>query len=223
MTLLSRYNPLAAGLRQLGRAALVLAVSAVLAACGGGGTTPVSGVEVRPLSAEFSSRKAVNYSPYRTAANAAGLAAEVIPEANIRQDLDLLVAAGFGLIRVFDSSDKVARATLATISKYKINLKVQLGAYVQSGDEAFSQAEIARAVALANQYSDLVLAVSVGNETMVSWSFNKITPEVMAGYLAKVRRQISQPVTTDDNYAFWAAAPNVITDVIDFASLHSYA
>jgi hypothetical protein len=30
-------------------------------------------------------------------------------------------------------------------------------------------------------------------------------------------------VTTDDNYAFWASAPVVITDVIDFASLHTYA
>ena len=229
MTTASRFKPLAAVARHArrasnwGRLALAGAITAVLVACGGGGTTPSSGVQLRPLSAEFSSRKAVSYSPYRTAVNPAGLAAETIPEANIKQDLDLLVAAGYGLIRLFDSSDKVAKATLATISKYKLNIKVQLGAYVQSGDEAFSQAEIARAVVLANQYSDLVLAVSVGNETMVSWSFNKIAPEVMAGYLAKVRRQISQPVTTDDNYAFWAAAPNTITDVIDFASLHSYA
>lgn len=223
MTFSARIKPLMAGASQWGRAALAGALAAALVACGGGGTTPVSGVQVRPLSAEFTSRKAVSYSPYRTAVNAAGLAAELIPEANIKQDLDLLVAAGFGLIRLFDSSDKVAKATLAVISKNKLNIKVQLGAYVQSGDEALSQAEIARAVALANQYSDLVLAVSVGNETMVSWSFNKIAPEVMAGYLAKVRRQISQPVTTDDNYAFWAAAPTSITDVVDFASLHSYA
>ena len=227
MTFPSRFKPLVACARQWGRAALAGALAGALAAalvaCGGGGTTPISGVQVRPLSAEFTSRKAVSYSPYRTAVNPAGLAAELIPEANIKQDLDLLVAAGFGLIRLFDSSDKVAKATLAVISKYKLNLKVQLGAYVQSGDEAFSQAEIARAVALAKQYSDLVLAVSVGNETMVSWSFNKIAPEVMAGYLGKVRRQISQPVTTDDNYAFWAAAPTSITDLIDYASLHTYA
>ena len=219
----SRFNSVAAGARRWGGAALALALVAVLVACGGGGTTPVTGVQVRALSPEFSSRKAVNYSPYRTAVNAAGLAAEVVPEANLKQDMDLLVAAGFGLIRLFDSSDKVAKATLAVIRKYNINLKVQLGAYVQGGDEVFSQAELARAVALANTYSDLVLAVSVGNETMVSWAFNKIAPATMAGYLAKVRGQISQPVTTDDNYAFWAAAPTVITDVIDFASLHTYA
>ena len=45
----------------------------------------------------------------------------------------------------------------------------------------------------------------------------------MADYLRTVRDQITQPVTTDDNYAFWAEAPNVITDRIDYASLHTYA
>jgi exo-beta-1,3-glucanase (GH17 family) len=195
---------------------------AVLAACGGGGTTPVTGVQVRALSAEFTARKAVAYSPYRTSVNVSGLASEVVPLANIKQDLDLLVAAGFGLIRTFDSSDKVAKATLQVIRSNNLNMKLQLGVYIQSGDESFNQAEIARAVALANQFSDIVLAVSVGNENMVVWSFNKVAPELMAGYLNKVRGQIAQPVTTDDNYLFWASAPSSITDVIDFASLHSY-
>jgi exo-beta-1,3-glucanase (GH17 family) len=201
---------------------LVMGFALVVAGCGGGGTTPVSGVQVRPLSAEYSSRKAVSYSPYRTATSVSGLAAETISTANIKQDLDLLLAGGFGLIRLFDSSDKVAKATLQVIRDNKLNLKVQLGAYIQSGDSAYNNAEVARAVALANLYSDIVLAVSVGNENMVSWSFNRVSPEEMAGYLSKVRGQISQPVTTDDNYAFWASATNTITDVIDFASLHTY-
>ncbi len=206
------------------RLSLACLFSFVLVACGGGGTTPVTGVELRPLPAEFGTRKAVAYSPYRTAANVDGLAAEVIPEAHILQDLQLLKAAGFGLIRVFDSSDKVAKATLQVIYKHAIDMKMQLGIYVQSGNEAFTQAEIARGVALANdsRYRDIVLAVSVGNENMVSWSFNAIKPEVMAGYLAQVRSQIRQPVTTDDNWAFWATAPTVITDQIDFVSLHTY-
>ena len=74
---------------------LVVGLVSVLVACGGGGTTPVTGVQVRPLSPEFGTRKAVSYSPYRTATNSAGLDAEVIPPANIKQDLDLLLAGGF--------------------------------------------------------------------------------------------------------------------------------
>ncbi len=207
------------------RAALAGLLAVVLVACGGGGTTPVTGVQpdrIRPLSADFTARKAVAYSPYRTAANVDGLAGEAIPKSNIKQDLDLVLAAGFRLIRLFDSDDKVARQTLEVIRDFNLNIKVQLGVYVQSGNDNYNQAQLGRGVALANEFRDIVLAVSVGNETMVQWSFNKIDPAVMAGYIAKVRRQITQPITTDDNYLFWASAPTAITDVIDFAALHTY-
>lgn len=202
---------------------LALIVTLGLASCGGGGGIPYTGVEIRPLPADFTSRKAVAYSPYRTAANEAGLAAEVIPKSNIKQDLDLLLAAGFRAIRLFDSSDKVARQTLEVIRDNNLNIKVQLGAFVLGSSEAASRAEIARCVALANEFRDIVLAVSVGNETMVSWAFNRIAPALMADYIRSVRSQITQPVTTDDNYAFWASAPNLITDQIDYAALHTYA
>jgi hypothetical protein len=44
----------------------------------------------------------------------------------------------------------------------------------------------------------------------------------MARYLATVRKAINQPVTTDDNWLFWASVPKVITDVVDFAAVHTY-
>ena len=40
---------------------LALPISIALVACGGGGTTPITGVQLRPLSAEFTTRKAVSY------------------------------------------------------------------------------------------------------------------------------------------------------------------
>ena len=223
----------AAGSHRLGLRALLagLALSLVVA-CGGGGTVPVTSVVVRPLSADYTSRKAVAYSPYRTIELKADGSGTGVPpvkepddplfEPHIKQDLDLLVAAGFGLIRMFDAG-KAAQTTLRVIRNHNLNIKMQLGLYMQSGDETFNQAEIARGVALAKQYSDIVLAVSVGNETMVSWSFNKIAPSTMAGYITQVRQQVSQPITTDDNWAFFASAPQTLTDVIDFVALHSYA
>jgi exo-beta-1,3-glucanase (GH17 family) len=207
-------------------AILVTFFSFVLMACGGGGggggTIVSTRDSIRPLSAEFTSRKAVAYSPYRTAVDVGGLSGEVIPEANIKQDLDLLVAAGFGLIRIFDSSDKVARQTLNVIRQNNLNIKVMLGMYMQNGDETFNQAEITRGVALAKTYSDIVIAVSVGNENQVYWSFNPIPLSLMVGYTAKVRAQIVQPVTSDDNWAFYAQAPRDMLDVIDFVSMHTY-
>ena len=212
------FTGLAGRTRAVGAALLALLMTALLVACGGGGQVPAQTVQARSLSPEFYSRKAVSYSPYRTG----NRDTEVVTSANIQQDLELLAQGGFKLIRLFDSSDAVAKATLQVIKDRKLDIKVMLGIYVASGNEAFSQAEMARGVALANAYPDTVLAVSVGNETMVSWSFNKIAPETMAGYISTVRNQITQPVTTDDNWAFWASAPKIITDVVDFAAVHTY-
>jgi exo-beta-1,3-glucanase (GH17 family) len=206
--------------------ALVLALALLLSSCGGGGV--ISAPATRPLPADFASRKAVAYSPFRTATGPEDLVGEVITPAMIKEDLDLLVAAGFGLIRTYDSSDKVAKQTLQVIRDHGLDLKVQLGVYVLSSDAAFSNAEVARAVALANEFKDIVIAVSVGNETMVSWSFNRFTTNAMVTYIKTVRDAVSQPVTTNDNWAFFAQAhpyeqnPGPILEVIDFVAMHTY-
>lgn len=218
--------------RQTGRRTLAWllagAVAVSIAACGGGGTLPggVTTQDKRPLPADFTTRMAVNYSPYREATNASQLGAEVITLAEIEQDLRLVEAAGFGLIRLFSSKafgDKV----LSVIRNEGLDLKVQLGAYVDdptkaAGIEAENQSELAETVRLANLYSDIVSAVSVGNETMVSWSTLSIEPATMARYIAQVRSAVPQPVTTNDNWAFWASAPASILATVDFAAVHTY-
>jgi len=229
--------------------ALGVAMSLILSACGGGGTTsdqssgsPASASTsgLRALPTAFTTRKAVAYSPYRTATSVSARDSEVITDVQVKQDLDLLVTAGFGLIRLFDSSDKVAQRTLRVIRTYNMDIKVMLGVYVNTFEyatdtvararaQAANQDEMARGVTLANTYQNEVVAVSVGNETMVSWSFNPISTTTMAGYIKTVRDQIAQPVTTDDNYAFYAGyarnAAEQAADVfrqIDFASVHTY-
>lgn len=217
------------------RAALAAVLAVVLVACGGGGSVPYTGVTIRPLSPEFTARKAVAYGAYRTARNPAELDAEVIPPANIKQDIDLMMAAGFRMIRLFSSDDKVARQTLQVIADNNLNMKVQLGAFIR-GDTyaaqadkpaiyAANEASIAQAVALANNpaFKDIILAVSIGNETQVDFSGVRTKPETLAAYLRTVRNQITQPVTTDDNWKAWAEMPAVITNEVDFASIHTYA
>ena len=208
------------------RAALAVVFTTLLLACGGGGVIPAP--ETRPVPADFFARKAVAYSPFRTAVDDAGRNTEVITPAMIKEDLDLLVAGGFGLIRLFDSSDKVARQTLQVIREHKLDLKMMLGIYVTGNDAAFSNAEIARGIKLANEYADIVAAVSVGNETMVSWSFHRLDANAVRDYIVRVRGAIKQPVTTDDNWAFFAKAslweqdPQPVLDVIDFVAMHTY-
>lgn len=191
---------------------------ALLVNCGGGGVVPSDGVAVRPLNPEYFTRKAVAYSPFRTG----NRDTETVTAAQIKQDMDLLVAGGFKLIRTFDASDNATKQTLQVIKDNNLDIKMQLGIYVASGNEAASQAEISRGVALANAYPGTVLAVSVGNETMVSWSFNPISPAKMAGYITQVRNAVTQPVTTDDNWAFFASAPTSLIGTLDFVALHTY-
>jgi exo-beta-1,3-glucanase (GH17 family) len=208
-------------------AAMTVAFAATVTGCGGGGYTesPLSVTDRRALSTEFITRPAVNYSPYRSARNENELGSEVITAANVLQDLRLIKATGIGTIRLFSSS-VFAETVLTVIRDNNLDLKVMLGAYPNPvgslGAEAANLAELAKCIDLANRFKTIVAAVSVGNETMVEWSTHKIDPVVMAGYLKRVRTAITQPVTTDDNFLFWASVPKVITDVVDFASVHTY-
>jgi exo-beta-1,3-glucanase (GH17 family) len=216
--------------------AVSVSLALVLSACGGGGVVtvdaPATAVSIsspRTLDPEFMARKAVAYSPFRSN----NRDTETITAAMVKEDMELLVKGNFRLIRLFDSSDAVSRLTLQVIHDNNFDIKVMLGAYVSSdkyasaadkpGIATKNQAELARTVALANEFKSSVLAVSIGNETMVSWSFNPIDPTVMGGYIASVRSQITQPITTDDNWALFATPPKAITDNIDFASMHTYA
>lgn len=228
-------------------ATLCACAALVLAACGGGGTTndqigsngvaSASTTGIRAFPSAFTTRKAVAYSPFRSG----NRDTEDITDTMVKQDLDLLVQAGIGLIRIFDSSDKVAARTLRLIKDNGIDIKVMLGVYVNSFEyetdpvkrlkaQMANEDEMVRGVNLAKAYPDQVVAVSVGNETMVSWSFVPISTATMAGYIKTVRDQITQPVTTDDNWAFYAGqgrnAADQAADIfrqIDFASIHTYS
>ena len=230
-------STLRTGLLRTGLAlAAMLLLALVLAACGGGGTVPVAGVQARALSPEFGTRKAVAYSPFRSS----NRDTETITADMIREDLALLKQGEFTLLRLFDSSDAVAKLLLQVIDQDKLDFKVMLGAYILTesatglsapqlaNNKAFNLAETDRAVALANAHKNTVIAVSVGNEAMVVWSFVPTAPEIMAGYITSVRNRISQPVTTDDNWAFFAKGsnerydPRLVLEAVDFVSMHTY-
>lgn len=225
------------------RAALAVLVLSIAAACGGGGVVSVkpsqSAVFVnspRALPSEYLARQAVAYSPFRSATSAADRDNETITADMLKEDLELLEQGNFRLIRLFDSSDKVAKLVLDVIADNNLDMKVQLGAYVNTFKnvdnpylkeqiKSANEVELNRTVVLAShaKYKDIILAVSVGNETMVNWSIVPIDPVDMAAYIKFVRDRISQPVTTDDNFLFYSnPIPKVITDEIDFAAIHAY-
>jgi exo-beta-1,3-glucanase (GH17 family) len=215
---------------------LALAVGAALTAtlglagCGGNDTggytsTAVSQTDRRALPDSMMTRAAINYSPYRTSRSEADLSREVITPANVLQDLRLVQSTGIGLIRLF-SSRAFARTVLEVIRDNNLDLKVQLGTYPNpitgQAAEADNLAELDAGIALANAFPSIVVAVSVGNETMVEWSAHKVPVADMARYIKRVRSAVRQPVTTDDNFLFWASVPPAIAEVVDFAAVHVY-
>ena len=213
---------------QLSKFAIATVLVTTLVACGGGGTTPVTDVTTTPrglraLGTDMTDRKAVNYSPYRDSRTNEDRPNEDVTDAEVLQDLMLLKEAGFGLIRLFDSDEKVAQRVLRVIDTNNLPIKVYLGMWMQGYSDADNKDQMARGVALAKSYEDIVVAVSVGNESLVTWSGHKIPVEKLAANIKTVRDQINQPVTTDDNWAYYAAADRSILDVIDFAAVHTYA
>jgi exo-beta-1,3-glucanase (GH17 family) len=244
MTLPASIQPTVLRVRIARRAlALLLPALAALAAvglasCGGGGSVPLPQAQgadtgLRPLPAELATSKTVAYGPYRTARNDAERASEVITKAMIKQDLDLLVAGGFKLIRLYAADDKVSRQTLEVIRDNSLPLKVMQGIWISGYDAAGNNAEIARGIKLANDFKSIVVAVSVGNEAMVSWSGHRIAASAMVPYLKQVRAAITQPVTTDDNWAFFGGPvlnspqfyeqdPEGVLGAIDFVAMHVY-
>jgi exo-beta-1,3-glucanase (GH17 family) len=222
------------------RATLVLSLaSGMLAGCGypirpNAETRAVTSPEASPMAngrarrelpTDYIRRKAVAYSGYR------GSNHEQPPsDEQVLEDLQLMTKAGFGLIRVFSSGDADNKLVLKTIIKNKLDLKVHLGIWIdgpKATSDAANQKEIARGIDLAKTYTDIVQVVSVGNETMVEWSALKVPVADMVVYLHQVRAAVTQPVTADDDWAFYANRdnkyqPRPVLDAIDFVSLHLY-
>lgn len=186
---------------------------------------PVS--ELRIVDREIWTRKAISYSGFRAGQSpSSGL---LPSHEEIVEDLKLLVSEGFGLIRVYGSIGHGSQV-VELIDRHQLDLKVQLGAYVKGSDAENHDAnmlELLKAIELANKYPETVMAVSVGNEVLVSWSFVAIPPADLAGYIRFVRGNIKQPVTVNDNWEPFAKEPgspqSKVWGQIDYASVHTYA
>ncbi|MEO0054980.1 MAG: hypothetical protein RLZZ50_927 [Verrucomicrobiota bacterium] len=188
---------------------------------------PAPVADLRPLDPAVWSRKAVSYSGFRSGQSPV---TGVLPgREEIWEDLNLLRDAGFGLIRVYGSGGH-GRDVVETIAKEGLDIRVQLGVYLSGsrqdkGDA--NRAEIEAAIALANAHPDVVAAVSVGNEVLVSWSFVPVPPADMIAYLREVRSRVKQPVTVNDNWEPYAAAAGSpiarVWGQVDYASVHTYA
>ena len=91
--------------------------------------------------------------------------------------------------------------------------------------EAENREQIDGAIALANDFPEIVIAVNVGNEIFVDWSWHRIDDmDGVIDYIREVRARVEQPVTVNDDYNFWNKDhARRIADEVDFIGLHAYA
>lgn len=173
-------------------------------------------------------RHAVCYSGYRSTQNPN--ANSYPSEAEVKEDLELLLRGGYSFLRIFDASQH-AQTLLKVISDNGYDVKVQLGVWIKGSKtkaDVDNQLQISQGIALATQYPNIVVGVSVGNETLDSWSSVLTDPGDLADYIAQVRAGIAQPVTTDDLYPPFELVGGYqdvikVLRAVDYLSVHVYA
>jgi exo-beta-1,3-glucanase (GH17 family) len=186
---------------------------------------------------------AVAYSGFREGQHPDRGAGAVNPSAaEILEDLEILVAHDFHLIRMYDAGENT-RQTLELIREHALPMQVVVGIWLDAEfsnhegcpwlsepipDEQLAAnavknaAEVRRGIALANAFADIVVAVNVGNEALVEWNDHMVPLEQVIAYVRQVKDAIAQPVTVADNYVWWTEDGAVLAAEVDFLAVHTY-
>ena len=125
---------------------------------------------------------------------------------NILEDLRIL-EKDFDYIRMYDSNEHT-KMTLETIKKYNIDLKVMVGMDLLgessnpncswggdytveevSNNIIYNQNQLYKAIELVNEYKDIVLAVSAGNEAVPEWNENLVSPGRVLYFVKELKNE----------------------------------
>jgi len=157
----------------------------------------------------------------------------------VREDL-LILQKNWRLLRLYDCSPH-ARIVLDVIRTEALNFKVMLGldmaaemsnphcpwgadfdAPTLATNRHQNSAEVNRAIDFANAYSNIVFAVSVGNEATVEWTDHMVPVDHLIAYVRRLKDTIRQPITFCENYVPWTYKLEPLAAELDFISVHTY-
>ncbi|MBX2946871.1 MAG: glycosyl hydrolase family 17 [Cyclobacteriaceae bacterium] len=173
----------------------------------------------------------------------------------LTEDLKILSAMGIRIIRTYNVQFPHASNLLKAISELKkadpaFEMYVMLGAWIDCKnawtgmepdhniESEQNEGEIERAVALTNQYPDIVKILAVGNEAMVKWAASYyVQPSVIlkwVNHLQSLKASGKLPkelwITCSDDFASWGGGdPGYHTEdlaklvkAVDYISMHTY-
>lgn len=181
---------------------------------------------------------------------------EIQPTINeLKEDLKILSAMGVRIVRTYNVQFPHAGNLLRAINELRkddpqFEMYVMLGAWIDCKNAWTNQApdhdteseqnagEIARAVALTNQYPDIVKILAVGNEAMVKWAASYyVQPSVIlkwVNHLQSLKASKKLPkdlwITCSDDFASWGGGDasyhtkdlEQLVKAVDYISMHTY-
>ncbi|MFK7949290.1 MAG: glycosyl hydrolase family 17 protein [Saprospiraceae bacterium] len=195
---------------------------------------------------------AISYGGYRE------ISRETVPTVEqIKEDMKLLEAMGIKIIRTYNSQQFAQAANiLKAIRELKdenpdFEMYVMLGAWIDCLNAWTTKetvhdveslenntAEINAAVAMANEYPDIVKVIAVGNEAMINWAASYyVTPDIIlkwVNHLQDLKKKGELPeglwITSSDNYESWGGGSKLyhtedltaLIKAVDYVSLHTY-
>ena len=195
--------------------------------------------------------RAISYGGYRT------LSREDQPSlSQIKEDLKILSALGIKVIRTYnlqlDQAPNILKAIRALKSEDTgFEMYVMLGAWIDCQgawiqsqpnhdieDLENNTSEITKAIALANQYPEIVKIIAVGNEAMVHWATSYfVKPAVILKWVSYLQTQKTKGnlpeslwITSSDNFASWGGGDasyhnedlTALIKAVDYISIHTY-
>lgn len=173
----------------------------------------------------------------------------------LKDDMKLLFAMGIRVLRTYNVQLQQVPNLLRAITELKkensaFQMYVMLGAWIDCANawtdkipnhEVESQqnaGEIKRAVALAQQYPDIVKIIAVGNEAMVHWATSYfVRPKVIlkwVNHLQELKQKGRLPkdlwITSSDDFSSWGGGDkayhtedlNNLIRAVDYISMHTY-
>lgn len=157
----------------------------------------------------------------------------------VKEDLSILHGR-WKYLRLYDSGPH-PQTVLEVIRKEGFDFKVMLGAYIEAEMNNFNCAwggvysedilllnqiknrhKIERLIRLANQYPEIINALSVGNEATVDWTDHLVPVEKVIEYVRMVKAGAKQAVTFCENYVPWLTKLASLVEEVDFISIHTY-
>lgn len=174
----------------------------------------------------------------------------------LKGDMRILSAMGIKIVRTYNVQLQQASNVLKAIAELQqedpeFEMYVMLGAWIDCKnawtelepdhniESENNEAEIARAVALANQYPEIVKILAVGNEAMVRWATSYyVQPGVILKWVThlqelKKKGELSKDlwVTSSDDFSSWGGGDSSyhtedlekLVNAVDYISMHTYA